>query len=65
MSESEKIVRQDSQEVKSGVAAVTDPQIAHSVKATSHRYVLLELRQIGIIAGFLIVILIILTFVLG
>ncbi len=35
------------------------------VKATQHQYVLPELRRIGIIAGTLFVVLIVLTFILG
>lgn len=52
-----------SAETKIPVSAVA--QKTSSTQAFQYRYVVAELRNIGIIAGALIIILIILTFVLG
>jgi len=56
-------IRQAPSESKASVPSV-QPSLS-SVQTTRYQYVLPELRRIGIIAGALLLILIVLTFILG
>lgn len=49
---------------KAAVSSVVEPSIP-AAQATRHQYVLSELRRVGIIAGALFLVLVVLTFMLG